>query len=77
MTPYFVLRHDVGRALWVSVGLAAAALLGFGYGKARGTGTGRADAVVSALQTLGMGAVAAGVSYGVVKAVSEGGGGGV
>ena len=70
MIPYFCL-HQVSKALFISIGITAVVLLVFGYVKAIVTGTGRRDAVMSALQTLLVGAVAAGVSYGIVRGVNR------
>lgn len=70
MIPYFCM-HKVSTALFVSIGITAAVLVVFGYVKAIVTGTGRKDAMMSAVQTLMVGAVAAGVSYGIVRGVNS------
>jgi len=70
MIPYFCV-HQVSKALFISIGITAAVLVVFGYVKAIVTGTGKKDAVMSALQTLVVGAVAASVSYGIVRGVNS------
>ncbi|RMZ84853.1 hypothetical protein DV737_g1024, partial [Chaetothyriales sp. CBS 132003] len=70
MVPYFVF-HDVSHALFTSIGITGVILLAFGYVKALVTGTRHVDAGWSALQTLFIGALAAGVSYGIVKLVGH------
>lgn len=70
MIPYFNI-HDVNHALFVSIAITAVVLLAFGYAKAVVIGTTRSDAVKSAVQTLLVGAVAAAVSYGIVRAVNS------
>lgn len=70
MIPYFAMRN-VTHALFVSIGITVVILLAFGYGKAHLTGTTRMDAVSSALQTLLVGVIAAGVSYGIVRGVNS------
>ncbi|KAK5109401.1 hypothetical protein LTR62_007067 [Meristemomyces frigidus] len=69
MIPYFAF-HNVNHALFTSIGITVLILLVFGYVKAILTGCRRWDSVVSALQTLVVGVVAAGVSYGIVRAVN-------
>ncbi|GAB7355175.1 hypothetical protein MBLNU459_g5738t1 [Dothideomycetes sp. NU459] len=71
MVPYFAVR-DVTRALFGSIGITVVVLVCFGYGKGVGTGTGRREAAVGALHTLLVGVVAAGTSYGIVRAVNAG-----
>jgi predicted membrane protein (TIGR00267 family) len=77
MIPYFAIKN-VNTALFVSIAITIIILLVFGYTKAIITGTGQKSAVISALQTLVVGAIAAGASYGIVRGVnaSLGGGGG-
>jgi vacuolar iron transporter family protein len=70
MIPYFVI-NEVTKALFVSVGITIFILLAFGYAKAIFTGTSQRAAIVSALQTLAVGAAAAGTSYGIVKGVNS------
>ena len=70
MIPYFAFPH-VNNALCTSIGITTVILLAFGYVKALVTGTSQRDAVWSALQTLVVGALAAAVSYGIVRGVNE------
>jgi len=72
MIPYFAFRI-VDHALFTSIGITVVILVGFGYVKALVTGTSHRDAGWSAVQTLVVGAVAAGMSYGIVRAVNSGG----
>lgn len=71
MIPYFAFRDSVNDALFTSVGITILILLVFGYVKAIITGSGRMAAIASALQTLVVGAVAAGTSYGIVRGVNS------
>ena len=71
MIPYFIWVHNIDLALYVSVGLTACILLIFGYVKAILTNTGHKDAAWSALQTLCVGGLAAGVAYGVVRGINS------
>jgi predicted membrane protein (TIGR00267 family) len=70
MLPYFFMRK-VNDALLMSIGITAVILLVFGYVKAIITGTGRRNALLSAVQTLVVGALAAGASYGIVRGINE------
>ena len=70
MIPYFALAN-VNHALFTSIGITAAVLVVFGYVKALVTGCRHVDAAWSALQTLVVGAVAAGASYGIVRGVNS------
>lgn len=70
MIPYFAF-HEVTHALFASIGITVIILLIFGYTKAVITGTRQRDAVISAVQTLIVGAIAAGTSYGIVRCVNE------
>lgn len=70
MIPYFA-YHDVLHALYTSIGISVVILLLFGYVKAIVTGTRRKEACMSALQTLIVGAIAAGTAYGIVRGVNE------
>jgi VIT1/CCC1 family predicted Fe2+/Mn2+ transporter len=72
MIPYFIFKI-VNHALFTSIGITAVILVMFGYVKAIVTGTTRWDACWSALQTLLIGATAAGVSYGIVRGVNSSG----
>lgn len=70
MIPYFAMK-DVTHALFISIGITIVILLGFGYIKNMITvGTKRAG-VYGALQTLLVGALAAGASYGIVRAIDS------
>ncbi|KAF2192107.1 DUF125-domain-containing protein [Zopfia rhizophila CBS 207.26] len=70
MIPYFAIPN-VNKALFVSIGVTIAILLGFGYVKAIVTGTSKRGAVVSAVQTLAVGVLAAGASYGIVRGIER------
>lgn len=70
MIPYFAISA-VNHALYTSIGVTVVILLIFGYVKARITGTTHKDALWSACQTLLVGAVAAAVSYGIVRGVDS------
>jgi vacuolar iron transporter family protein len=69
MIPYFAVKN-VNTALFISIGITIVILVVFGYSKALITGTGQKSAVVSAIQTLLVGALAAGASYGIVRGVN-------
>ena len=70
MIPYFA-TQNVTHALFISIGITVIILLVFGYIKNRITvGTKRAG-VYGALQTLLVGALAAGASYGIVRAIDS------
>jgi vacuolar iron transporter family protein len=66
MIPYFTTKH-VNTALFASIGATCVMLCIFGYGKAAITGLSRRSAVYGSLETLLIGAIAAGASYGIVK----------
>ncbi|OCK86090.1 DUF125-domain-containing protein [Lepidopterella palustris CBS 459.81] len=70
MIPYFAL-HNVNDALFASIGITVVILLTFGYIKAIVTGTTKTSAVWSAIQTLCVGVVAAGSSYGIVRGINS------
>jgi vacuolar iron transporter family protein len=70
MIPYFAI-HRVITALIVSASITAVMLISFGYTKAILTGCNKKTAVVSALQTLLVGGLAAGSSYGIVRGLSS------
>lgn len=70
MIPYFAIR-TVQDALFASIGITVFVLLVFGYVKAIITGATKVNAIWSALQTLIVGALAAAVSYGIVRAVDS------
>jgi len=70
MTPYFAM-NNVNDALFTSIGITIIILVAFGYVKARVTGTGYLSALGSAVQTLCVGVLAAGSSYGIVRGVNS------
>ncbi|KAK0648637.1 Ccc1 family [Cercophora newfieldiana] len=70
MVPYFFME-EARRALGVSVGISVVVLLVFGFAKTYVTVRNRRAGAWGALQTLVIGAVAAGTSYGVVRWVDE------
>ena len=77
MIPYFAVKN-VNTALFISIVITIIILLVFGYTKSIISGTGQKSAVISAIQTLVVGALAAGASYGIVRGVNASlGGGGV
>lgn len=71
MIPYFAGLKNVCHALFISIGITVVILLMFGYSKAIMTGTTRREATWCALQTLFVGALAAGVSYGIVYGLNR------
>lgn len=66
MIPYFAGFRNINHALFVSIGLTVVILLVFGYVKSIATGTTRKEGIWCAAQTLCVGTLAAGVSYGIV-----------
>lgn len=70
MIPYFAIRHAT-TALFVSIGITALILMVFGYLKCAYAGCRPTQSVIGAVQTLCVGAVAAGASYGIVRAVNS------
>ena len=72
MIPYFSMI-DVTHALFVSIGITAVILIIFGGVKEWFTaGGGYMVAARGALETLVIGAAAAGASYGIVRAIDSG-----
>src|ERR1700761_7910052 len=69
MIPYFAVRN-VNTALIISICITVVILLVFGYTKSIVTGTGQKRPAISAIQTLIVGALAAGASYGIVRGVN-------
>jgi len=69
MVPYFIAKN-VFTALKISIAIAVITLIAFGYIKSLITGTGHKSAVISAIQTLIVGALAVGASYGIVRGVN-------
>ena len=70
MIPYFIFVRDVNRALYTSIAVTAFVLLAFGFTKSKLSGTNMKDALLGSVQTLLIGGIAAGVAYGVVRAVN-------
>lgn len=70
MIPYFATRH-INEALFSSIGVTVIILLVFGYVKSKITGCSAKDSVVGAVETLFIGALAAAVSYGIVKGINS------
>ena len=62
---------QVRKALFVSIGITVFILIVFGYTKGLLAGCTLRQSAWSAVQTLGVGAAAAGASYGIVRAVDE------
>ncbi|SCN65725.1 uncharacterized protein FFB20_15536 [Fusarium fujikuroi] len=69
MIPCFTTKHG-NTALFASIGVTCVMLCIFGYGKAAITGLSRRSALYGSLETLLIGAIAAGASYGIVKVVN-------
>lgn len=69
MIPYFCTKK-VNDALFASIGITALILILFGYLKTRMNTTSKWVATVGAIQTLAVGAIAAGASYGIVRGVN-------
>ena len=72
MIPYFAI-HNANHALFVSIGITISILVAFGYIKSYVTLTSRRACLLGALQTLAVGVLAAGTSYGIVRAVNSSG----
>ena len=70
MIPYFAF-HNINHALFTSIAITAVILVVFGFVKAVLTGCTRKDAIISSLQTLMIGIIAAGTSYGIVRGVNQ------
>lgn len=71
MIPYFCVS-DVLTGLFASIVITFFLLIAFGYVKAAVTGCGREAAIRSAWQTLLVGAVASGCSFGIVYGLNNG-----
>lgn len=71
MIPYFAGFKNVNHALFTSIGITVLILVVFGYVKGVSTGTTRIEAVWCSAQTLFVGALAAGVSYGIVYGLNK------
>jgi VIT1/CCC1 family predicted Fe2+/Mn2+ transporter len=78
MIPYFAMPN-VTHALFVSIAITVVVLLVFGFVKNYITIKTKRAGVYGALQTLFIGALAAGTSYGIVRGINSSniGGGGV
>ncbi|KAL1980960.1 hypothetical protein VTN96DRAFT_3300 [Rasamsonia emersonii] len=70
MIPYFIITR-VNIALFVSIGITFVVLLVFGYIKNYVTIKTKRAGVYGALQTLFIGALAAGASYGIVRGIDQ------
>lgn len=70
MIPYFAYKN-VNRALFMSIGITIFLLIGFGYVKAILTGMKRRDILASIVQTVAVGVLAAGTSYGIVSGINS------
>lgn len=70
MIPYFATTH-VTHALFISIGITAVILLVFGFIKNFITVKTQRSGLHGALQTLGVGVIAAGASYGVVYGIDH------
>lgn len=70
MIPYFSMRN-ITHALFVSIGITIVVLLTFGFIKNYITIRTRRAGVYGAVQTLFIGVLAAGVSYGIVRAIDS------
>jgi vacuolar iron transporter family protein len=70
MIPYFAMPN-VTHALFVSIGITVVILLGFGFIKNWVTVRTMRSGMWGAVQTLFVGVLAAGVSYGIVRAINS------
>lgn len=70
MIPYFAMKN-VTRALFISIGVTVFILLVFGYVKNYITIKTKRAGCYGALQTLCVGVLAAGTSYGIVRALDS------
>jgi vacuolar iron transporter family protein len=70
MIPYFAMKR-VTHALFVSIGISVVVLLTFGFIKSRVVVKDNFAAFKSAVQTLVVGVIAAGASYGIVRGVNS------
>jgi VIT1/CCC1 family predicted Fe2+/Mn2+ transporter len=70
MIPYFIIKR-VNYALFVSIGITFVVLLVFGYIKNYITIKTKRSGLYGALQTLFIGALAAGTSYGIVRGIDQ------
>ncbi len=70
MIPYFCYTN-IHHALYTSIGITVLILIAFGYAKSAIAGTSRRACVESAVQTLFVGVLAAGASYGIVYGINH------
>lgn len=70
MIPYFVTK-TTNTALFISIGITTFILIIFGFLKARMFSCTTVQSAKSAVITLGIGAAAAGSSYGIVRALDS------
>jgi VIT1/CCC1 family predicted Fe2+/Mn2+ transporter len=70
MIPYFAMKN-VTHALFVSIGITVVILLGFGFVKNYITIKTKRSGFYGAVQTLAIGILAAGTSYGIVRALDS------
>ena len=70
MIPYFA-AEEVTTSLYISIGITVIVLLIFGYVKCALAGSTGRRSLWGALQTLCIGAAAAGTSYGIVRAIDS------
>jgi predicted membrane protein (TIGR00267 family) len=70
MIPYFCYTN-IHHALYTSIGITVLILIVFGYAKSAIAGTSRGACVESAIQTLFVGVLAAGTSYGIVYGINK------
>ncbi|KAI4732596.1 hypothetical protein E4T50_16837 [Aureobasidium sp. EXF-12298] len=70
MIPYFAF-NNTDHALFTSIGITVVILIVFGFGKSRLSGDKLKDNWISAGHTLLVGVVAAGASYGIVRALNS------
>lgn len=70
MIPYFAMKN-VTHALFISIGITVVILLAFGYIKNWVTVRTKRSGIYGAVQTLFVGVLAAGTSYGIVRAINS------
>jgi VIT1/CCC1 family predicted Fe2+/Mn2+ transporter len=71
MIPYLAIKDSMDRALYVSVGVTAALMMMVGFLQAVLFGCTWRRGAIHALRVFTIGASAAGVSYGIVKALDK------
>lgn len=71
MLPYFFIHENVTHALFISIGITVVILIVFGFLKTYCTVSSKRLAFYGAIQTLAVGALAAGASYGIVRGVNS------